>query len=261
MSGISTDMLCFTASIIGLVGTLHHFKGHIKFGKFTGRVITVLNFIRRVLHIPGEFTKPGQKEAQARYERMMAVLIMLGAGSALIAAAGELSLIWDFAKTWILALIGVAGIGAIWTWHLIVRGNGHDVIMTNSVAALQGIVMALLWGGWAGLDSAAGLAFNDVEHLSQDAASGHAPTQAAHVSAGAQHLAALAFWVIVAGLAITVAVRVRLKAKAAKPAKNRKNKKGASGGSGRGAAVGGGGMGDLPVGGGYGNALPDAYGS
>lgn len=261
MSGISTDMACVTAIIIGLVGTLQHFKGHIKFGKFTGRVIAVLNFIRQVLHIKGEFDMPGQKEAQARYERMMAVLIMIGSGSALIAAAGELGLIWAFAKTWILALIGLAFIGAIWIWHLIVRGNGHDVIMSNSVAALQGIVMALLWGGWAGLDSAAGLAFRDVEHLSQNAASGHAPTHAAHVSAGAQHLAALAFWVIVAGLALTVAVRVRLKAKAAKPSKSRKNKKAAHGGSGRGAVGGTAGMGDLPVGGGYGNALPDAYGS
>jgi hypothetical protein len=217
---LNVDLLTFFAVLSSLAWTMHHFKRTIQFGKGIGRLYRILNFIRqKIFKISGEFKAPGYEELQRLYERGIAVIVMFASGAATLAFAGMLTVVWTFAETWVLALLGAALVGALWMWHMIIRGNGHHVTRSTAVAALYGILMALTWGGWAGLHGSADKALNALENVSQHAATGHAAVASKSTPTGAEHLAAIVFLIVVGVLVLIVAGSIRKERKANKPAK------------------------------------------
>lgn len=229
---INWDMAFIAVILFGIAWSLHHFKGSIKFGRLIGKLG------------PGEKGGPGSSQIRSLYERGLAALVMLGSGTAVIAAAGMLGPVWAWAQANVLALLGVGILLAIWVYHMVVRGNRHHVTRTTAIAAMFGMVMALIWGGWTGIAPATGKALRAVAAAAGHAASGNAADglagggHAAASASGSGHLAAIVLCAVVGVLLLTVIGSYRKERRQKRPGK--------PGRSGR--AMGGGPGGALPAG-------------
>lgn len=235
--GIDWNMGSASLILFGIAWSLHHFKDSIEFGRFVGGLDRFLGVLRRDGGARAR-RGPTPDELKGRYERMLAAVVMLATGSAVIAAAGALGPVWAWAQANVLLLLGAGILLAIWVYHMMVRGNRHHVTRTTAIAALFGGVMALIWGGWTGLGASTGKALDMLRATSGQAIAGNAaPALAGHghaaVAAGSGSSVPAIVLGTIAGLLLLIVVSSYRKENSKK--KNRK-----SGRAGRAAAGGNG---------------------
>lgn len=209
--GINWNMASAALILFGIAWSLHHFKDHIQFGK-SGKL---LSLIKR------NGKGPDEAKLKARYERLLAAVVMLGTGSAVIAAAGTLGPVWAWAQANVLLLLGAGILLAIWVYHMMVRGNRHHVTRTTAIAALFGGVMALIWGGWTGLGTSTGRALKTLQSTSGRAIAGNAAPLSGHGHAVASRndLPAIVLLGVAGLLLLTVAGSYRKEKNGKKPKK------------------------------------------
>lgn len=224
---INWGMLFIAFAGYAVAGTLHHFKVHVRFGRFSGVVVR------------GE-RGPGEGQMRELYERFIAVIIMVATAALVLALSGILTGVWGWVSKGphVLLLMGAALVETIWFYHLIVRGNGHHPVRANVVGALTGITFTLIWGGWQYVGPAARAAISAASKTAKNAANGKAvqlPTTAKSAEHSAKSLlhgganaSQLGTVVLIAGLVVLLALLARTYrgARACRPRKNRNRGRG-----------------------------------